>query len=198
MDSVLLKEEWEYNSLTKMFSGDDEEADCMLHFMQNFGTPSDFLSTGEATRNVAVFEEDALFYSSENANSNFYLSQDITDSRTSATNFSTGSVGFPNYFSNISYLTPEMMNEMMPHEFVAHDGRDYNMNALGDVVQDNAMCLKEEIADGRSTDLVSIKRKFEDPELSEAVKENRVNAAASSDQNPKKKTRVPRDVSTTL
>lgn len=183
---VLLKEEWEYNSLSKMFSGDeDQEADCMLHFFQNFGTPSDFLATGEATHgNVAMFEEDSHFYSSENPNPNFYLSQDLTaDSSTSASNYST-SVCFPNQFSNFNnYLTPLMMNEMIPHEsfdLATRDEQNFNLNALGNVMKDNA--------DGSSTDLV-IKRKFEESQQSEAVKDN---------TNPKKKSRIPRDVSTTL
>lgn len=183
---VLLKEEWEYNSLSKMFSNDEvEEADCMLHFLQNFGAPSDFLATGEATHgNVAMFE-DAHFYSSENPNPNLYLSQELTaDSSSSASNYST-SVCFPNQFSNLNYLTtPLMMNEMIPHEFfdpATRDEQNFNMNALGNVMQDNA--------DGRDiTDLV-IKRKFEEPQQSEAVKDN---------TNPKKKSRIPRDVSTTL
>lgn len=187
---VLHKEEWEY-SLTKMFSG-DEEADCMLHFLQNFGAASDFLATGEATHGSgAMFEEDALFYSSENPNPNLYLSQEITDSSTSASNYS--SVCFPNYFSNFNYLTPLMMNEMIPH-----GEQDYNLN--GNVMQDDeALCLNEKIvgtnADGSSTDLV-IKRKFEELQQSEAVKDNAINTA--SDQNLKKKSRVPRDVSTAL
>ncbi|KAK1405640.1 Basic helix-loop-helix transcription factor [Heracleum sosnowskyi] len=175
---VLLKEEWEYNSLSKMFSNDEEEADCMLHFLQNFGTPSNFLATGEATHgNVAMFEEDAHFYSSENPNPNLYLSQEMTtDSSSSASNYST-SVCFPNHFSNFNYLTPLMMNEMIPHEsfdFATRDEDNFNLNALGSNVNN---------ADGSSTDLV-MKRKFEEPQQSEVVKDN---------TNAKKKSRIPRD-----
>lgn len=184
---VLLKEEWEYSPFSKIFSNDDEETDCMLHFLQNFGTPSDFLATGEATHgNVAMFEEDALFYnSSENPNPNFYLSQEITaDSSTSASNYSTSVCFEPNHFSNFNYLTPLTMNEMIPHEFLdpaSRDEQNFNLNGLGNVMQDNV--------DGRSsTDLV-IKRKFEEPRQSEAVKDN---------TNPKKKSRIPRYVSTAL
>ncbi|KAL8130947.1 uncharacterized protein LOC141711257 [Apium graveolens] len=181
---VSLKDEWEYNSLSKMFSNDEEEADCMLHFLQNFGTPSDFLATGEATHgNVAMYEEEARYYnSSENPNPNFYLSPEITaDSSTSASNYSTSVCFDPNHFSNFNYLTPLTMNEMIPHEFfdpaISDHEQNLNLNALGNGMHDNA--------DGRSisTDLV-IKRKFEEQQQSEAVKNN---------TNPKKKSRIPRD-----
>lgn len=174
---VFLKEEWD--SLNKMFTG-NEEADFALQFLQ--------CPNGEANANEAGYDQETLFYSSENFNTNFYLSQESANSTTSASNYS---VCFPTQSHENSHFCDSNLNTMLNDNFYVMDAQINTLTQFFPNHHDmqDVICLKEEmgndsLGNADNTDL-GLKRKFEVPQQPETFEDH-----------PKKKSRVPRDVST--
>lgn len=179
MESVRVFQNEDFDFLNKMLVF-DEEADPALQFLPGYGTPADLWPCTEANANAnfAFFDE--------SFNTNFCFSQENT-------NIGPYSDNYGAYFPHLSQETPQFCDSNLIMSDIPESMRFCEMDRPnntpqffpGDHVMHDAVNLKVEMRNAELTDL-GLKRKFEVPRQPEAV----LNA-----ENPKKKCRVPRDVS---
>lgn len=193
---VFLKEDWD--SLNKMFTMSNTivdiqaETDFAMQFLQ---CPS-----GEANANddnTSNFDQESFFYSSQNYNPNiFYLSQESPNSTTTTSTLSNYTLSFPtqSHLSDHSINLHPMMNDDVSDQsmsFYVTDDTIITQFFPDNHVMQDVVSPKDEgghidtMANGDNTDL-SLKRKFQMPQEPQTVE----------DQHPKKRSRVPKDVST--
>lgn len=188
---VLQHEDCEF--LSKMCSN-DKEADFTFQFWEGFGNPADFLPANEAhvnaNANFAGFDE-YLYSSSENFNTSFYHSQDNTNISTS---INTYSACFPNVYHESpqfcdTNIVPAMNDISKSMNIFLMDEEN---NALANFLP-NGQCMQDVVTSEVGMGITGVtnvgtEAKFEVLQQPETV--------AIVENNPKKRCRIPRDVST--
>lgn len=223
MESVGVFLNEELDSLSRMFST-DQEADFALQFIGHDLFPTTFSINDEAanynTNMAAGIDHESILYinSSDTLDTTnfFYFSQESSNSSGSnnSSSFPTPAHENHHYFSDSNLLPlvqPNNMSESM--DFSVMDDNNHNNALLAHVfstdhlMEDSLLYLKEEMGNNGNmensitlqeaindqTKEAQLKRKFEQPEPPEDDKIN-----VESSENPKKKPRVSREVSSIL